>query len=262
MKLLHADWPLSHVLNVVTTLRSGGHSGAHCAAADGSGGMNLALHVADDSQIVLRNRAVLNQVLPAAPCWLEQVHGVQVIDADEPLHFNGEPPCADGAVSSQPGRVLAVLTADCLPIVIAAAPDARVFAVLHAGWRGLAAGVIQTGMAALRAKAQDAGLKHDRWCAWIGPGIGPDHFEVGNDMRDACRAALPEVPQAWRAVAARPGKWLADLPALARASLRAAGVEEVYACGLCTVGHPKDFYSHRRDAPTGRMATLAWRAPA
>lgn len=211
--------------------------------------LNLATHVGDEPAAVARNRALLRETLhlPAEPAWLEQVHGADV------LELNGEPPPrpADAAFTRRPGIVLAVLTADCLPVVLAAA-DGSVVAVAHAGWRGLAAGVIP---AVVRA----AGIAPARLRAWLGPAIGPEVYEVGAEVRAAFVAADSRSDAAFAAT--RPGHWHCDLYALARRQLAAAGVTAVSGGEWCTYADAARFFSYRRDGQCGRMATLAWLAP-
>ncbi|WP_394540078.1 peptidoglycan editing factor PgeF [Lysobacter enzymogenes] len=208
----------------------------------------------DDPAAVLRNRALLAQAagLPSAPRWLRQVHGAGVVrfdgapGSDEP---GGEPE-ADAAVTSTPGTVLAILTADCLPVLLAAHDGSEVGAA-HAGWRGLADGVLEATVAAMR--SEPARLR-----AWLGPAAGPQRYEIGADVRDAFLAVDAAAASAF--VATRPGHWLVDLYALARQRLARAGLRagHVHGGGLCTISEPDRFFSHRRDRRTGRMATLVW----
>jgi YfiH family protein len=234
--------------------------------------LNLGIHVGDDPAAVAENRARLRAHLPAAPCWLDQVHGTAVHDADRSVSLDAErcaqssdsnprdgatpsahPPRADAAITTTPDRVLAILTADCLPVVIVD-ENATVLGVAHAGWRGLASGVLESTLAHM---AERAGAS-PRWRAWIGPAIGPAAFEVGVDVHDAF---LADDPGGSGGFAARPGvhgKWLADLPELAARRLRRAGVSMVELSGRCTVTDPSRYFSYRRDGTTGRIATLAW----
>lgn len=219
--------------------------------------LNLGLRADDVPETVQENRRRVRAAVPAEPLWLRQVHGVEVVDADSP------PPAADAgtvefaadaSVTSTPGRVLAIMVADCLPVFMTDL-DGTVVGAAHAGWRGLAGGVLENTLRQLRAKAPAA----RGWRAWAGPGIGPDHFEVGEDVREAFASGGPQALACFTPRAGHPGKWLADLPALALLRLRRAGVEDVHASGLCTVSDPGRFFSYRRDGTTGRMALLAWR---
>jgi YfiH family protein len=239
-----AAWPSA--VRALTTLRHGGVStGSHA-------GLNLAAHVDDQAAHVQENRRRLRlaAALPAEPAWLEQVHGVAVFEHDGPLP--AAPPRADAAVASRPGQVCAVLTADCLPAVFASRDGTRV-GVAHAGWRGLADGVLEATVAAL-------GVPPAEVVAWLGPAIGPQAFEVGEDVRTAFMARAAENASAFARNEA--GRLHADLYRLARLALARVGVHEVTGGGLCTVTDAGRFYSFRRDGGrTGRMATLVWIQP-
>ncbi len=217
--------------------------------------LNLGLRAGDDPAVVAENRRRLRAAVPSEPLWLRQVHGAGVVDADAPQAETE--PAADASVTSRPGRVLAILVADCLPVLIADA-EGRAVGAAHAGWRGLAGGVLENTFAALRAKAPGA----SQWRAWVGPGIGPQAFEVGDDVRDAFISDDSSVAAYFRPRPGVQGKWLADLPGLADFRLRRAGVKEVSLSGLCTASDAKRFFSYRRDGQTGRMAMLAWMPPA
>jgi len=225
-----------------TTTRVGGVSAGALAS------LNLAAHVGDDPAAVATNRARLRAALalPAEPLWLSQVHGTAVAVHDG----RADLPVADAAVAFEPGRVLAVLTADCLPVVFASR-DGRRIGVAHAGWRGLLAGVLERTVEALGVPGADL-------VAWLGPAIGPAAFEVGDEVRAAFVAAAPADAPCF-APNAR-GRWQADLAALARARLARAGLTGVAAAGGCTYAEAGRFYSHRRDPASGRQATLVWRA--
>jgi len=238
--------------------RAGGASAAPYA------GLNLGIHVGDDPSAVAENRARLLAQLPAEPCWLDQVHGIDVFDADA-LHASHaldsapgqtspwHPPRADAAITRTPGRVLAILTADCLPVVIVD-QAATTLGAAHAGWRGLVGGVLESTLARM---TQTAGGSPS-WKAWIGPAIGPQAFEVGADVRDAFLADDAGNATCFVPRADVPGKWWADLPELAARRLRRAGVAQVELSGRCTVSEPERYFSYRRDGQTGRIATLAW----
>ncbi len=211
--------------------------------------LNLALHVGDDPQAVRQNRQRLEGGLPSAPCWLEQVHGTHVVELNGPSPSSI--PRADAAITVQTGCVLAIMTADCAPVVFADS-NGRAIGVAHAGWRGLAGGVLEATFAALTARLPVA-----RWRAWVGPCIGQASFEVGAEVHQAfvetdIAAADYFVPGRAR------GKWHADLGALARHRLLAMGVAEVEVANLCTYERADSFFSYRRESTTGRMATLAW----
>lgn len=230
-------------IRILTTLRGGGESTGRYA------GLNLALHVGDEPAAVANNRRALRRalLLPVEPLWMRQVHGTGVVGAED-VPEPGAVPTADAAVCRAPGRVLAVLTADCLPIVLAAR-DGTAIGIAHAGWRGLAAGVLEAALEALALPSAEV-------VAWIGPGISAASYEVDEPVR----AAFAGAPGATRAFTATgdAGHWHCDLPALAEARLRTLGVGGVEQSGLCTFSDPDRFYSYRRDGETGRMATLAW----
>lgn len=213
--------------------------------------LNLGLRADDRPEVVQENRRRVRAAVPGEPLWLRQVHGAEVVDADA---GPAAEPAADASVTAARGRVLAVMVADCLPVFITDL-DGTVVGAAHAGWRGLAGGVLEHTLRSLRAKAPGA----RGWRAWIGPGIGPAAFEVGADVRAAFAADGAEAQALFAPRPDRPGKWLADLPALALLRLRRAGVEDAHASGLCTVSDPGRFFSYRRDGTTGRMALLAWR---
>ncbi|MGD2112352.1 MAG: peptidoglycan editing factor PgeF [Gammaproteobacteria bacterium] len=236
------DWPAPPAVHAVTTTRTGGVSTGPWSS------MNPADHVGDAAAAVADNRARLREVLalPAEPVWLQQVHGVRVVDAARA----GDRPQADAAWSAEPGVVCAVLTADCLPVVFADTAG-RCVAVAHAGWRGLAAGVLEATVGQLPVPPRDL-------LAWLGPAIGPAAFEVGAEVRAAFLAHDPQAAAAF--TPGGDGHWFADLYVLARQRLAACGVSAVHGGGWCTYRARARFYSYRRDGVTGRMATLAWLA--
>lgn len=246
------DWPKPRRVRALMTTRNGGVSAGAWAGASGGGGCNLGLHCGDEPEAVVANRARLAACLPAEPGWLRQVHGVRVVDAGEARAPDGAPCEADALFATMPRIVCAVQVADCLPVLLCDRDGTRV-AAAHAGWRGLAAGVLEATLAR-------SGLDADRTFAWLGPCIGPTRFEVGDEVRDlfiaAARGGRDPVDAAF--VRSTSGKWLADLPALASARLAACGVRDVTASGLCTVSDPRRFYSYRRDGVTGRMAAAIW----
>lgn len=236
---LRADWPAPPGVQALQTTRLGGASqGAYAA-------FNLAAHCGDEPAAVARNRALLRQALalPAEPAWLNQVHGCAVARAPVPGL-----PAADASVAEGHGQVCVVLTADCLPVLFCA-EDGSAVAAAHAGWRGLAGGVLEQTVAALRRPPS-------RLLAWMGAAIGPAAFEVGPEVREAFVAQDPDAAACF--VPGKPGKLQADLYALARLRLRRAGLERVYGGGLCTHEDGQRFYSFRRDPVCGRMASLAW----
>lgn len=240
MNWIKPDWQLPEGVHAAVTLRSGGVSQGLYAS------LNPASHVNDAADAVLTNRAMIKQMLalPAEPVWLQQVHGVDVVKADQVTDL----PEADASFTDQSGVVCAVLTADCLPVLFCGDQGA-VIGAAHAGWRGLQVGVIEQTIAAMNCRDLQA---------WLGPAIGPAHFEVGDEVREAFVSQNANASVAFSATQA--GKWLADIYQLARIRLANLGVEQVYGGGLCTVSDAQRFYSYRRDgAATGRMASLIWR---
>ena len=235
------DWPAPARVRALVTTRAGGISSGPYAS------LNLGFHTDDDPANAAQNRARLQQHLPQPPKWLAQVHGAAVVDADALTHV----PEADASVAREPGTVCAILVADCVPILLADRAGTCVGAA-HAGWRGLAAGVIANTVARMAAAPADL-------IAYIGPGIGPTAFEVGDDVLSAFCASNPELERAFAPL--RPGKWLCDLPRLAREALNRAGIIAIWGGKLCTYSDPARFYSYRRDRITGRMAALVWLTP-
>jgi YfiH family protein len=213
--------------------------------------LNLGLRADDKPEAVAENRRRVRAAVSGEPLWLRQVHGTTVVDADAPATTGDIP--ADASVTTEPGRVLAIMVADCLPVVISDA-QGTVLGAAHAGWRGLAGGVLENTLHAMQAKQPGA----SGWRAWVGPGIGPSAFEVGEDVLQAFAADGPEALALFTPRPDVPGKWLADLPALASLRLQRAGVAQPVLSGLCTVSDANRFFSYRRDRVTGRMALLAW----
>ena len=251
------DWPdMPANIGAMATLRSGGVSAGPYDDGRSGGGLNLGLHCGDDPESVRGNRARLQAFLPAVPAWTSQVHGIAV--ADSTTVTPGAPvQVADAGVAGQPGVVCAVMTADCLPVLFADL-DGAVVGAAHAGWRGLAGGVLGETVAAMRARG--AG----EITAWLGPAIGPQAFEVGTDVLDSFVAGASSEAEAGQARAAfvpypgRPGKYLADMYLLARLFLAGDGVTRVSGGTHCTFTERDSFYSYRRDHVTGRQASLIW----
>ncbi len=237
---LRPDWPAPPAVHALQTLRAGG-----CSQPPWDS-FNLGDHVGDAPSCVAANRARLRALLPAEPRWLSQVHGVQVVAAAT----LGGVPQADAAFTREPGVVCAVMTADCLPVLFCDRAG-TVVAAAHAGWRGLVAGVLEATIAAMAVAPGEL-------LAWFGPAIGPQRFEVGDEVRAAFVHHDPAAATAF--VAHGPGKWLADIYRLAGQRLAAAGIADVYGGDCCTVSDPGRFFSYRRDGTTGRMATLIWLA--
>ncbi len=240
MNWIKPDWPLPANVHAAVTLRTGGVGTGSYAS------LNPAAHVNDDPTHVRTNRQIINDMLqlPAEPVWLNQVHGVRVAKADRVSGLEE----ADASFTDQAGTVCAVMTADCLPVLFCG-DQGETVAAAHAGWRGLQAGIIAQTLKAMNCRDVTV---------WLGPAIGPNNFEVGDEVRDSFVGDNPKAAAAFRA--SQPGKWLADIYQLARIHLAELAVDQVFGGGLCTVAEPQRFYSYRRDgAATGRMASLIWR---
>lgn len=265
--LVMPDWPAPDNVRAFTTTRKGGISRVPWNT------LNLGGNCGDDRGSVQKNRILLRSLLPSRPRWLKQVHGTHVFDLDalEDGTLELENPGvleADAVLSAHNDRICAVLTADCLPVVFCNKKGTKV-AAAHAGWRGLANGVLENTVAGMR-----GGVKHRQTApggkaakvvqpgdimAWMGPAIGPDAFEVGRDVYDTyCQADEENV------IAFKPhgDRWLADLYTLARLALARVGVVDVYGGEHCTYTNAERFFSYRRDGETGRMGTLIWLASA
>ncbi len=234
---LKPEWPAPANVHAGTSLRMGGVSQPPYAT------LNLALHVGDDPAAVYKNRKRLG--LPREPVWLQQVHGNTVINAAD---FSGRIPEADGAYSRQPGVICAVMTADCLPVLLCDRRGGGVAAV-HAGWRGLLAGVIEAGVEKLA-------VAGDQLLAWLGPAIGPNAYEVGDEVRQAFVSRDASASLAFQPATA--GRWWMDIYTLARQRLMQCGVEDIFGGDHCTCHEADKFYSYRRDGVTGRMVSVIW----
>ena len=243
--LLEFEWHLPPGVRAAFTTRQGGVSAAPWDS------FNLGVHVNDAPEAVAANRARLKSLLslPSEPSWLSQVHGVDVVDLDKAGDLLG-PPSADAAIAHERGRVCTIMVADCLPVLFASRDGSRIGAA-HAGWRGLASGVLEKTVAAL-------GVPGSQIAAWLGPAISREHFEVGDDVRNAFVSGDAGAATAFDKNAR--GKWQADLVALAKRRLEAVGVTDVSGGGWCTFADRERFFSHRRDGKGGRMAALIWRA--
>jgi polyphenol oxidase len=243
--LMLPDWPAPAGVRAAFTLRTGGISRAPFDT------FNLAAHVGDDPLAVTENRRRLRDrlELPAEPAWLEQVHGHRVVDLDGQTSSDSLGP-ADAALTRARGRICAIQVADCMPVLLAAADGSAVGAA-HAGWRGLAGGVLEATVRAMNTPA--GGL-----LAWLGPAIGQAHYEVGEEVRAAFVSADAGASAAF--LPNERGRWQCDLHALARRRLAALGVSSLHGGGWCTYADPGRFFSYRRDGPCGRMAALIFRA--
>ena len=234
------DWPAPPRVRAFVTTRHGGVSAGEYAS------LNLGTRGGDDPRNVASNRLVVRDHLPSTPRWMAQVHGTAVCDLDAIGDIDVA--TADAAVTGKPGTVGAVLTADCMPLFVADRGGTRV-GVAHAGWRGMAAGVIENAVSSL-------GVDPREVIAWMGPTIGPTAFEVGPEVREAFVAADPGAHAAFAPHV--PGKFMADLYALARQRLARAGVREVHGGGFCTYRETQRFFSYRRVPESGRMGAFIW----
>lgn len=237
--MIGPDWPAPARVRSLMTTRSGGVSPAPWNS------LNLGDHVGDDPARVAANRTRLRAQLPAEPGWLRQVHSARVVE------LGGAPAEADASFTRAAGQVCAVLTADCLPVLFCDRAGS-VVAAAHAGWRGLADGVLEATVAAMQVPRAEI-------LAWLGAAIGPQAFEVGDEVREAFVSRHPEAATAFVAQPS-PGKWLADIYRLARVRLNHLGVDAIHGGGRCTFSETERFYSYRREGVTGRMASLIWLA--
>ncbi|MDY6949125.1 MAG: peptidoglycan editing factor PgeF [Pseudomonadota bacterium] len=238
------DWPAAPQVNAAATLRRGGVSAGAFAS------LNLGSHVGDDPVAVAENRRLLEAALrlPARPTWLNQVHGIEVVDAAAAKVVTGPPPTADASFATSAGAVCVVMTADCLPVLFCDRQGTRV-AAAHAGWRGLAGGVLGATIKALA-------VPPSQLMAWLGPAIEPDAFEVGEEVHQQFLKLAAENAAAFRANAR--GRWQADLYQLARNELARLGVTSVHGGGFECYADSERFFSYRRENRTGRMASLVW----
>jgi YfiH family protein len=244
------DWPAPPNVQAVCTTRDGGVSQGRYES------LNLGDHVGDEPAHVVQNRDRLRGAIGARPVFLQQVHGTGVAALDAAQDMVRDGTAADACTATAAGLACTIMVADCLPVLFTDEAGHRV-AAAHAGWRGLAGGVLEQAMKAFAAEGSP------RVIAWLGPCIGPEAFEVGAEVKAAFEAHASEAAACFKPAGA-PGKWLADLPALARQRLRAAGVASVHGNdggnAWCTVANPSRFFSHRRDGVSGRFAALVWKA--
>lgn len=237
LEVIRPDWPAPANVHAFVTTRSGGFSSGPWNS------MNLGSNCGDDPGNVVRNREKLNEQLPAPPQWLRQVHGTRVVEHPGRVETTLE---ADAIFSGGAIQVCAVLTADCLPVFLCDVTGSQV-AVAHAGWRGLAAGVLQNVVGRMKAKPGDL-------MAWLGPAIGPAVYEVGGDVKSAFTGECS------RCFLPKDGKWLFDLYTAARIILGRSGVSSIHGGESCAFSEQERFFSFRRDGTTGRMASLIWRS--
>jgi len=236
--LIIPDWPAPAHVKTLQTTRKGGVSSSPYDS------LNLGDHVGDSPLAVERNRILLNTLLPSEPVWLEQAHGTIVVNADNASCR----PQADACIARHRAAVCVVMTADCLPVLLCNTEGSVVGAV-HAGWKGLAAGVIEAAVQAMDVAPRSL-------MAWLGPAISQDAFEVGDEVRAMFVAAQPQASSAF--IPGQSGKWFADICSLARLRLSALGITQIYGGGYCTYRDRERFFSYRRDGSTGRMGTFIW----
>jgi len=250
MEFIKPQWQISKKVHALSSTRIGGFSQAPY------GSFNLGEHVGDEPEKVSKNRELLKTQLPSEPVWLKQVHGVAVSIPESRSLDSNSPIETDAIVTKTPNEVLAILTADCLPVLFAAI-DGSVIGAAHAGWRGLCGGVLENTVKAMLMLDKDL-LASDVY-AWFGPAIGPDAFEVGDDVYQAfINSGIQVKSTDFVPIIGKPGKYRANLYALAAARLRAIGLMQIEGGQMCTFHDPQHFFSYRRDGVTGRSASLIW----
>ncbi len=245
ISFIRPDWSAPANIKAIITTRRGGHSSPPYHS------FNLATHVGDNPADVMKNRAELRPQLPSEPIWLDQTHTNKIIELKSASEPNES---FDASITTAPGLVCAVLTADCLPILLTDTKGSFVAAV-HAGWRGLANGIIANALATESAKNRSEVL------AWLGPAISQKHFEVGDDVRDIFIALSTDNQAAFISCNDKENKWLADIYALATHQLNALGVSKIYGGEYCSYAQDELFHSYRRDGVSGRMASCIWIEP-
>ena len=253
MNVIRPTWPAPASIHALVTTRQGGISFAPYDS------LNLGDHVGDESARVIANRQLLRKYLPAEPIWLKQTHSIQVSTPDSRSQFSSKPYEADAAVTNIPEEVLAIMTADCLPVLLSN-DDGTVIGAAHAGWRGLCDGVLENTVSEmLKLSNQTSAIN---FMAWMGPAIGPESFEVGEDVVGRFQeCGLHDMQHCFLPIPNKPGKYLADLYQLARDRLKRVGVISISGGDLCTVLDQEQFFSYRRDGVTGRFASLIWISP-
>lgn len=251
MKVITPEWSAPSNVHAFTTTKKGGVSSPPYQS------LNLGEHVGDDLQKVLSNRLLVRSLLPADPIWLSQTHSTVVSTPTSRQKCEGGYPIhADASVSNLPNEVLSIMTADCLPLLLSS-DDGGVVGVVHAGWRGLCAGVIENTINEMLNLSQH--LNAENIIAWMGPAIGPQSFEVGEDVVEAFHAINSlEHSTAFVSIQDKPGKYLADIYQLAQNRLSMLGVKSIFGGDRCTVKEEEEFFSYRRDGKTGRFASFIW----
>ncbi len=251
--LIKPTWEHPQSVKVFTTTRLGGVS------APPFNEFNLGMNAGDDPERVLQNRRMLSALIPDDPIWLKQVHGNNVSTPASRLAQDQGPFEADAAVTNRANEVLAILTADCMPVLFTS-KRGDVVGAAHAGWRGLSSGVLENTVREMCSLS--SGLTAQKITAWMGPAIGPDAFEVGEDVREAFQSqGEAMIQKAFIPVPNAPGKYLANLYLLAEARLRNIGIGNIRGGGFCTFTDSTRFFSYRRDGVTGRFASFIWISP-
>lgn len=250
IKKIKPSWVAPEQINAFCTTRDGG------VGRSPFDSLNLGLLAGDDPALVLENRSIVRSQLPAEPIWLKQVHGNTVSTPASRVNSLDRPIEADAAVTNVPNEVLVILTADCMPVLFAS-KCGNVIGAAHAGWRGLSGGVLENTIQAMRALSP--GLVARDILVWMGPAIGSNAFEVGEDVLEAFSSQSQSIlSHAFKPISGSPGKYLADLYLLARDRLHALGIEFIDGGDFCTFSDRENFFSYRRDKITGRFASLIW----
>lgn len=253
IKKIEPNWEVPRPIKTLCSTRVGGVSNPPFDD------FNLGLNAGDDPVDVMQNRAFLRTHLPSEPMWLKQIHGVTVSTPASRQAIGVGPFEADASVTNIPDEVLAVLTADCMPVLFAS-KNGEVIGVAHAGWRGLSRGVLENTIQAMCGLSSS--LSPQDILAWMGPAIGPTAFEVGEDVLEAFSGQSQSIlSQAFSPILGQPGKYLADLYTLARDCLNSLGIKQIDGGDFCTFTDEQRFFSYRRDKATGRFASLIWISP-
>ena len=250
IKNIEPSWVVPEQIQALCSTRGGGVSKPPFNT------LNLGLNAGDILEDVLQNRSILRSQLPAEPVWLKQIHGATVSTPSSRNALATGPIEADASVSNKPNEVLAILTADCMPVLFAS-KNGDVIGAAHAGWRGLSSGVLENTIQEMLTLSP--ALRPEDIVAWMGPAIGPSKFEVGDDVLEAFSPQGPSIlSKAFESMAGSPGKYLANLYLLAQDRLLSMGIEQIYGGDFCTFSDPGRFFSYRRDKETGRFASLIW----
>ena len=253
MNGIRPTWSAPSSIHTLVTTRQGGIS------SPPYDDLNLGDHVGDEHSRVIANRQVLRKYLPAEPIWLKQTHSIEVSTPESRSQSSSKPFEADAAVTNISDEVLAILTADCLPVLFSNT-DGTVIGAAHAGWRGLCDGILENTVGEMLKLSHQTNAEN--FIAWMGPAIGPESFEVGEDVVGRFQeSGLHDIHHCFLPIPNKPGKYLADLYQLARDRLKTVGVNSIFGGGFCTVQDQEQFFSYRRDGVTGRFASLIWISP-